>query len=100
MPTFTGGEDMVPRVLGRIVAGILAGGLVALVGVIESDTKKLSPQRAAAQVVRQYGSGGIASCREKQQGYWTYVCRVHQSARTFTVDVRVDEDSIVDRSRR
>jgi BURP domain len=91
---------MVPRVLGRILAGIFAGGLVVVAGVVESDTKKLSPERTAAQVVQQYGAGGMASCHEKRQGYWTYVCRVHQPARTFTVDVRVDDNSIVDRSRR
>jgi hypothetical protein len=87
-------------VIARIAAGVVACGLVVLAGVVESDTKKLSPQRTAARVVRAYGSHGLASCRERKQGYWTYVCRVRQSSRTFTVDVRVDEDSIVDRSRR
>ena len=86
--------------IARIVAGILAGGFVATAGALESDTARLSPQRAAAQVVHGYGAQGNASCREKKQGYWTYVCKVHQPARSFTVDVRVDENSVVDSSRR
>jgi hypothetical protein len=86
-------------VIARIVAGILAGGLVISAGALESDTARLSLQSTAAQVVRGYGEQGRASCREKQRGYWTYVCRIHQPTRSFTVDVRVDENSIVDRSR-
>jgi hypothetical protein len=87
-------------VIDRIVAGVLAGGLVVSAAALESDTGRLSPQRTAVQVVHGYGEQGEASCREKGHGYWTYVCRIHQPARSFTVDVRVDDDSIVDSSRR
>jgi invasion protein IalB len=87
-------------VIARVVAGVLAGGLVVVAAAFESDTAKLSPQRTAAQVARTYGTPAKASCHEKHQGYWTYVCKVHQPARSFTVDVRVDENSIVDRTRR
>jgi hypothetical protein len=87
-------------VISRIVAGILAGGLVVSAAAIESDTARLSAKSTAAQVVHSYGAQGKASCREKQQGYWTYVCRIHDPTRSFTVDVRVDENSIVDSSRR
>ena len=86
--------------IGRIVAGLLAGGLVILAAAVESDTGRLSPQRTATRVVQAYGADGTASCRERSRGYWTYVCRVRQATRTFTVDVRVDDKSIVDRSRR
>ena len=86
--------------IARIVAGVLAGGLVASAGALESDTARLSLQSTATQVGHGYGAQGKASCREKHPGYWTYVCRVHQPTRSFTVDVRVDENSIVDSSRR
>jgi hypothetical protein len=86
-------------VIGRILAAVLAGSIVIGAGAFESDTARLSPQSTAAQVVHGYGAQGKASCREKQRGYWTYVCRIHQPARSFTVDVRVDENSIVASSR-
>ena len=85
--------------IARIVAGILAGGLVISAGALESDTARLSAQSAAAQVVHGYGTQGKASCREKQHGYWTYVCKIRQATRSFTVDVRLDENSIVDSTR-
>jgi hypothetical protein len=87
-------------VIGRIVAGILAGGLVVSAAAIESDTARLSARSTAAQVVDSYGARGKASCRQKHPGYWTYVCKINQPTRSFTVDVRVDENSIVDSSRR
>ena len=86
--------------IARIVAGVLACGLVIAAAALESDTARLSPARTAAQVLDGYGAHGIAACREKKQGYWTYVCRISQATKSFTVDVRVDENSIVDRSRR
>lgn len=79
---------------------MLAVGLVISAGALESDTARLSPARTAAQVLNGYAVHGIAACREKKQGYWTYVCRIHQPTRSFTVDVRVDADSIVDSTRR
>jgi hypothetical protein len=87
-------------VIARIVAGILAGGIVVSAGALESDTARLSPARTAAQVLNGYGAHGIAACREQKRGYWTYVCEIRQATRSFTVDVRVDADSIVDSTRR
>jgi hypothetical protein len=86
--------------MGRIVAGILALGLVVSAAAFESDTARLSAKSTAAEVVHGYGANGRASCREKRNGYWTYVCKIQQATRSFTVDVRVDENSIVDTSRR
>ena len=65
--------------------------------VAESDTSRLNPQRTAAQLAERYGTDATASCRKKR-GYWDYTCRVHRSASTFSVVVRVDEHKIVDRS--
>jgi hypothetical protein len=86
-------------VIVRILAGALAVGLVAFATIIESDTGRLSPERTAAQVVKRYGPGARASCREKR-GYWDYKCSVRRSdpAATITVDVRVDNHRIIDRS--
>jgi len=86
-------------VIGRILAGAVAVALVAFAAIVESDTGRLSAQRTAAQIVKRYGPDARASCREKP-GYWDYKCRVRRpgQARTFTVDVRVDEHRIVDRS--
>jgi len=86
-------------VIGRILAAAVAVGLVILAAATESDTGKLSAQRTAAQIARNYGTHAKASCHEKT-GYWSYVCRVERAEpmRVLTVHVRVDEDEIVDRS--
>jgi invasion protein IalB len=86
------------RVIGRLVAAALAVGLVILAAALESDTQQLSARGTAAQIVQRYGPDAIASCEEKH-GYWDYKCLVHGSKRTFTVDVRVDEHKIIDRSK-
>ena len=85
--------------IGRILAAAVAIGLVILATATESDTGKLSAQRTAAQIARNYGADAQASCHEKS-GYWSYVCRVQRAepTRVLTVHVRVDEDRIVDRS--
>jgi len=85
--------------IARILAAALAIGVVIFATAVESDTGKLSPERTEAQVVARYGAEGKASCEEKQ-GYWNYVCRVRQTSRTFTVDVRVDKHHIVDHNLR
>jgi len=87
----------VRRVIGRLVAAALAVGLVVFAAVTESDTARLSAQRTAAAIARPYGPGATASCEEKH-GYWDYQCRVHREKGTVTIDVRVDEHKIVDRS--
>jgi len=86
-------------VIGRILAGAIAVALVAIAAIVESDTGRLSAQRTAAQIVKPYGPDATASCHEKH-GYWDYKCRVRRPgpATTFTVDVRVDDHRIVDRS--
>ena len=85
--------------IGRILAGAVAVALVAFAAIVESDTGRLSAQRTAAQIVKRYGPDATASCREKN-GYWDYKCRVRRPgpSRTFTVDVRVDDHRIIDRS--
>ncbi|MFY9579445.1 MAG: hypothetical protein WAQ33_08975 [Gaiellaceae bacterium] len=85
--------------IGRILAGVLAVALVAFAATVESDTGRLSAERTAAQIVKPYGPDARASCQEKR-GYWDYTCRVRRPGptRTFTVDVRVDDHRIVDRS--
>ena len=83
----------------RILAAAVAVGIVVLATATESDTGKLSAQRTATQIARNYGTEARASCREKS-GYWTYVCHVRrpEPMRALTVHVRVDDDQIVDRS--
>jgi hypothetical protein len=84
-------------VIGRILAAVFAVALVAFAAVAEPDSSKLGPQRTAAQIAKRYGPGTKASCEEKR-GYWDYKCRVHRTDGTFSIDVRVDDNGIVERS--
>jgi invasion protein IalB len=85
------------RMVGRLIAAALAVALVGFAVVAEADTDRLSARSTAAQIVQRYGPNTLASCKERH-GYWDYACRVLRSNRTFTVEVRVDEHKIVDRS--
>jgi invasion protein IalB len=90
---------MVRRVIGRFFAAAVAIGVVAFATATESDTSRLSARGTEAQIVKSYGPDAKASCKKKH-GYWDYKCRVEKSSGTITVDVRVDDDKIIDRTRR
>jgi hypothetical protein len=83
--------------IGRVIAAAAAVGVVAFASIAESDTGQLSADRTEAQIVRSFGPGAKASCQDRH-GYWDYKCRVRNVGGTVTIEVRVNDDTIVDRS--